>query len=167
MTTEQLLFWIFGGLSVASALGVVLNVRSTINAALCLVVTMVSLAVLFVMLHGEFVGVLQILVYAGAIVVLFVFVIMLLNLRGKAMGAEQQPALKVIGSLVVLAATAKLGGLLAAGQRSWAPVGDEFGSVRDVALVLYTDYVLAVWLAGVLLTAGIVSAVVLAKRSID
>ena len=103
---EQVIFYTASGVAVLSALGMVLNVRNTINAALCLVVTMLALAVLFVMLNAEFIGVLQVMVYAGAIVVLFIFVIMLLNLRASQMGAESQPILKLLGvALIAIAHT--------------------------------------------------------------
>lgn len=164
---EAILFWVFSGISILFALGVILNVRNTIYSALCLVGAMISIAVLFVMLNAEFLGVLQIMVYAGAIVVLFVFVIMLLNLRRGRFGAESQPFLKLVGVGLILAATVKLTGLLSGPRRGWPDLQDTFGTVGDVGLSLYTDYVLAVELAGALLLAGIVSAVILAKRSVD
>ncbi len=164
---EQGLFWIFSGLAVSSAMGVVLNVRNTVNAALSLVVTMLSLAVLFIMLHAEFIGVLQIMIYAGAIVVLFLFVIMLLNLRGGQMGAENQPLIKLAGAGVVIAATVKLASLLRGPTLAWPELPEGFGQVEHIGLVLYTDYLLAFEVAGVLLLAGIVGAVILAKKSLD
>ncbi len=160
---ELLLFWLFGGLAVTSAAGVVLSVRNTVNAALSLVVTMLSLAVLFVLLHAEFIGVVQVMIYAGAIVVLFVFVLMLLNLRGRSMGAERQPLLKLAAVALVTVATIQLTGLLRGPAPPWPEVEREFGTVRHVGMSLFTDYVLAFEVAGVLLLAGIVSAMVLAK----
>ena len=88
---EQVIFLILSGFAVLSAVGLVLNVRNTINAALCLVVTLFMLAGLFIMLNAEFIGVLQIMIYAGAILVLFLFVVMLLNLKGDQMDADRQP----------------------------------------------------------------------------
>ena len=167
MSVEQVLFWTFGGLSVASAAGVVLSVRNTINAALSLVVTMLSLAVLFVVLHAEFIGVLQVMIYAGAIVVLCLFVIMLLNLRGASFGAESQPVLKLLAVAVVAVATVQLAALLRGPSGPWAEIPAGFGQVRAVGTALFTDYVLAFELAGVLLLAGIVGAVILAKKSLD
>ncbi len=164
---ERALFWCFGGLSIVSAAGVVLNVRSTVNSALSLVVCMLSLAVLFIMLHAEFAGVLQVMIYAGAIVVLFLFVIMLLNLQGGAMGAESQPWLKIVGAGLVIGATVQLTALLPGPPRPWPEIPDGFGQVRFIGMSLFTDYVLAFELAGVLLLAGIVAAVVLAKKSLD
>jgi NADH-quinone oxidoreductase subunit J len=164
---EQALFYGMSGIAVLSAAGVVLNVRNTINSALSLVVTMLSLAVLFIMLHAEFIGVLQVMVYAGAIVVLFLFVIMLLNLRGGNMGAESQPVLKLVGAAVVIGATVKLVAVLRGSPRDWPDVDPSFGQVRDIGMELYTDYLLAFEVAGVLLLAGIIAAVVLAKKQID
>ena len=164
---ETLLFWVFGGLAVASAAGVVLSVKSTMNAALSLVVTMLSLAVLFVLLHAEFIGVVQVMIYAGAIVVLFLFVVMLLNQRGGRMGGERQPLLKLAAVLLVAVATIQLVGLLRVPALPWPEVDREFGTVRHVGMTLFTDYVLAFEVAGVLLLAGIVSAVVLAKQRLD
>jgi NADH-quinone oxidoreductase subunit J len=164
---EAALFYSFSIIAVAGALGVLLNVRNSINAALSLVVTMLALAVLFIMLNAEFIGVLQVMVYAGAIVVLFLFVVMLLNLRGGSMGAESQPVLKAVGALIVTAVSVKLALLLQLAPRPWPEISEEYGSVAQMGQVLYTDYLLAVQAAGVLLLAGIVGAVIMAKRSID
>ena len=164
---ELILFYVFATTSVVSASGVVLNVRSTVNSALSLVVCMLSLAVLFIMLRAEFIGVLQVMVYAGAIVVLFLFVIMLLNLRGGRLGAESQPVLKLVGAAIVIAATAKLASLLGGRHAEWREVPDGFGQVRDIGLELFTNHLLAFEAAGVLLLAGIVGAVILAKKKID
>ena len=167
MTGEQSLFYAFAGLALLSAVGMLVNVRNTVNAALCLMVSMVAIAALFVLLHAEFLGVLQVLVYAGAIVVLFVFVIMLLNLRGGIEGPETHFAAKILGGALLAGVAVKLTAVLAATRKPWPAVEREFGTVADVGRVLFTDYVLAVEVAGVLLLAGIVAAVVLAKRELD
>jgi NADH-quinone oxidoreductase subunit J len=164
---EQLLFYGCGGIALASSIGMLLSMRNTVYAALCLVVTMLALAVLFVTLAAEFIGVLQIMVYAGAIVVLFLFVIMLLNLRGGHMGAELLPVVKVVGAALVLLASAQLVRVLSGTSRPWAELPPGFGQVAPIGRALYTDYVLAVEVAGVLLLAGIVGAVVLAKKRLD
>ena len=165
--TEQVLFYVFAGLALVSAAGVVLNVRNTVYAALCLVVTMLSIAVLFIMLTAEFIGILQVMVYAGAIVVLFLFVIMLLNLRGGDMGADSQPLLKLVGILLLVGASVKLAMFFSGFRKAWPDVGPEFGTVRQVGMILYTDYLLAFEVAGVLLLAGLVAAVVMGKQRID
>jgi NADH-quinone oxidoreductase subunit J len=164
---EVVLFWVFAVTAVASGIGVVANVRNTINAALSLVVTMLALAGLYFLLHAEFVGLIQILIYAGAIVVLFLFVIMLLNLRGGAMGGDTQPFMKLLGGGLLAAAAFKLSSILAGARAVFPDVDPSFGTTRPFAMTLFTDYVLAFELAGVLLLAGIVAAVALAKRTLD
>ncbi|MCP4005974.1 MAG: NADH-quinone oxidoreductase subunit J [bacterium] len=164
---EVALFWIFSMTAVVAGVGVVANVRNTINAALSLVVTMLALAGLYFLLHAEFVGLIQVLVYAGAIVVLFLFVIMLLNLRGGALGGDSQPLMKIAGGLLLGAGAFKLSMILAGARSSFPEVDASYGTTRAVAEILFTDYVLVFELAGVLLLAGIVAAVALAKRSLD
>jgi len=167
VTIEAILFYILSITAVVAAGGVVLNTRNTVYAALSLVVSMLSLAVLYLLLMAQFVGVLQIMVYAGAIVVLFLFVIMLLNLQGPQMGADRQAVLKVLAIVIVGFAGLKLVGLLQSVSLGWAPVGAAFGTVKQIGTVLYTDYVLAFEIAGVLLLAGLVGAVVLAKQKVQ
>jgi NADH-quinone oxidoreductase subunit J len=162
------LFWIFSVAALGGAAGVVLNVRNAINSALNLVVCMLALAGLYVLLEAQFVGLIQVMVYAGAIVVLFLFVIMLLNLRGSgAAGAESQPILKLAGIALVAAGGLYLVRVLAAGRAPWPDVDPSYGTTRAIGEALYTDYVLAVQVAGVLLLAGILAAVVLAKKRLD
>ncbi len=164
---QEILFWVFSVTAVAAGVGVIANVKNTINAALSLVVTMLALAGLYFLLHAEFVGLIQVLVYAGAIVVLFLFVIMLLNLRGGRMGGDTQPAIKLLGGALLGAVVFKLSSILAGARAAWPEIEPSFGTTRSIAEALYTDYVLAFELAGVLLLAGIVAAVVLAKKSLD
>jgi NADH-quinone oxidoreductase subunit J len=161
------LFYLFGAIAVAGALGMLLNVRNTVAGALSLVGTMVALGAIYVLLEAYFVGALQVLVYAGAIVVLFLFVVMLLNLRGEDFGPERQRSMKVVasllGGLVLLQFVALLPG--AFGAPATLPEG--FGGYRQVGLALYTDYVLLVEIASLMLLAAIVGALILAKRDID
>jgi NADH-quinone oxidoreductase subunit J len=164
VSTTEILFYVFSILALISAAGVILNVRNTVYAALCLVMVMLSLAVLFIVLEAQFIGILQVMVYAGAIVVLFLFVIMLLNLKGSPMGADSQLFLKLLGGLIVAVAGLKLAAILRSFEKPWPEIGPEFGTVKEMGTFLYTDYVLAVEIAGVLLLAGIVGAVVLAKQ---
>jgi NADH-quinone oxidoreductase subunit J len=165
---KSALFWIFSVAALGGAAGVVGNVRNPINSALNLVVSMLALAGLYVLLEAQFIGLIQVMVYAGAIVVLFLFVIMLLNLRGSgAAGAETQPLVKIAGTAVVVFAGVYLVRVLAAGRAPWPDVDESYGTTRAIGEALYTDYVLAVQVAGVLLLAGILAAVVLAKKRLD
>jgi len=162
------LFWIFSVAALGGAVGVVANVRNPINSALNLVVSMLALAGLYVLLEAQFVGLIQVMVYAGAIVVLFLFVIMLLNLRGSGTsGAEVQPLVKIAATGLVAFSGLFLVRVLASGRAPWPDVDPGYGTTRAIGEALYTDYVLAVQLAGVLLLAGILAAVVLAKKRID
>ena len=167
MTTQQILFYAFAALAVASALGMVLNLRNTVAAAMSLVVTMVSLAGIFVLLEAHLVAAIQIMVYGGAIVVLFLFVVMLLNLRADEFAPGRQWLTKLAAGLVVLAAGAELIRLLSGELPEPGELPPGFGGYRMVGISLYTDYVLLVEMASLLLLAAIVGALILAKRKID
>jgi NADH-quinone oxidoreductase subunit J len=162
-----LFFYIFAALAIAGALGMVLNTRNTVAAALSLAVTMVALGGLYVLLEAYLIGVLQILVYAGAILVLFLFVVMLLNLRGPDFSPQRQRATKiaaaVIGVLVLLQFLQLIHGAFGAP----AAIPEGFGGYRQVGIALFTDYVLAFEVTSLLLLAAMVGAVILAKRKID
>ena len=169
MGIEAILFYAFAVLAVLGAVAMVGFVRNLVAGAMSLVVTMVSLSGIYVLLDAHLVGVIQILVYAGAILVLFLFVIMLLNLRVDDFGPLRplSSVLKVIGAgiagwICFVLVTRIPGSLEAAGER---PEG--FGGFRDVGLQLYTVYVVPLELAGLVLLAAIVGAVILAKRRID
>ena len=167
MTVPVFLFYLFGVLAVVFALGMVLNVRNTVAGALSLVVTMVSLAAIYVLLEAHLVAVIQIMVYAGAIVVLFLFVVMLLNLREDQFAAGRQWLLKTAAALVGVTALAQLLRLLRVGLGAAPPLPEGFGGYRQVGIALYTDYVLLVELVSLLLLAAIVGALILAKRKLD
>ena len=168
MTTQEILFYAFAALAVVSALGMVLNLRNTVAAAMSLVVTMVSLAGIFVLLEAHLVAAIQIMVYGGAIVVLFLFVVMLLNLRADEFAPGRQWLTKLAAGLIVLAVGAQLVRLVSRGdlpEPGELPPG--FGGYQMVGIALYTDYVLLVEMASLLLLAAIVGALILAKRRID
>ena len=161
------LFYVFGGLSVVSALAVVLNTRNTVASAMSLVVTMVSLGVVYVLLEAYLVAVLQIMVYGGAIVVLFLFVVMFLNLRRDAFPPFRFRLTKIAGAILALAVFIELARIVI-GQLPDAPAAPAaYGGYRALGIALYTDYVLLVEMTGLLLLAAIVGALILAKRKID
>ena len=170
MTVEAILFYVFGTLAVASALGMVLNIRNTVASAMSLVVTMVSLGAIYLLLEAYLVAVIQIIVYGGAIVVLFLFVVMFLNLSTDEFPPGKQRVVKLVVVIVGVAILAQL--LTALGQDPLFAVPPEavpegFGGYRQVGLSLYTDYVLLVELVSLLLLAATVGALILAKRKID
>ena len=170
MTVEAILFYVFGILAVVSALGMVLNIRNTVASAMSLVVTMVSLGAIYLLLEAYLVAVIQIMVYGGAIVVLFLFVVMLLNLSTDEFPPGKQRVAKlavvIVGVAILAEVLVALGrGSLLVAQPESVPEG--FGGYRQVGLSLYTDYVLLVEMVSLLLLAGIVGALILAKRKID
>ena len=167
MSAPAVLFYAFAVLAVVSALGMVLNLRNAVAAAMSLVVTMVSLGGIFLLLEAHLVAVIQIMVYAGAIVVLFLFVVMLLNLRSDEFAPGRQWLTKGAALLLVVAAGAHLVRIVSADLPEPGPPPAGFGGYAQLGVSLFTDYVLLVEMASLLLLAAIVGAVILAKRKID
>jgi NADH-quinone oxidoreductase subunit J len=162
MNVSTLIFFVLAGLLVLSSLMVVF-LRSVVHSAIALVAALLIIAVLFVTLQAPMVGVLQVMVYAGAIMVLFLFVIMLLNPTSLEQGRGPWWGL---GSLMALL----LGALLVAMLRKPESAGDVvaataiFGSPEMLAKSLFNDFVLPFEIASVLLLVAIIGAVVLGKR---
>ncbi len=168
---ETAVFVVCAVIVVSGALGVVL-VRNPVHSALMLVMTLFGVAVLFVNQEAHFLAAVQVIVYAGAIVVLFLFVIMLLGVdRADDLGVEpiagQRPiavalgvASFVLGIVFVVVATDGATGARGAVE----PVDDAASNISQLARVLFTDYVFAFELTGVLLTIAVVGAVVLTRR---
>jgi NADH-quinone oxidoreductase subunit J len=164
-------FYLFGLIALASAIAFVTR-KSPVAAALWLVNTMFSLAALFVMLEAEFIGVIQVFVYAGAIMVVFVFVIMLLNLGApselaQARGKWWKLAAGVVG-LILLAEIMVIsrGGLppsLVVSPGHNARELQELNAVGMIAKPLFNEYLLAFELTSVLLLVAIAGAVVLGR----
>ena len=164
MDLASLVFFIVAAVAVLSALGVILHPHP-VYCALFLVMTLFQIAVLFVLLDAQMVAFLQILVYAGAIMVLFLFVIMLLNLERE---PEQPP---LTWRLVMLAVGGTLGIELAYFFLRRAPlpevagtVEEGYGTVTALARTMFTDHAMAFELTSVLLLVAMVGAIVLAKR---
>ena len=162
MDASAILFYVISVLLVLSSLMVVF-LRNVVHCALALVAALFLIAVLFVMLHAPMVGVLQVLVYAGAIMVLFLFVIMFLN------PTTPEPRRKLwwgFASLGALLLAGGLAALLSNGTPSADPVAatEIFGSPEMLGKILFTDFVLPFEIASVLLLVAIIGAVVLAKR---
>jgi NADH-quinone oxidoreductase subunit J len=160
------LFYVFAFVAIAGALGMLLNVRNTVAGALSLVATMVSLGAIYVLLDAYLIGALQIMVYAGAILVLFLFVVMLLNLRQDSFGAPG--FLKTgLATLGALALGAGFFSLLPGAFVPPAEIPPGFGGYREVGRELFTNYVLAFEVTSLLLLSAMIGAVILAKRKID
>lgn len=167
MSAAEWFFYGAGALAVVSALGMVLNVRNTVAAAMSLVVTMISLAVVYVVLEAHLIAALQIMVYAGAIVVVFLFVVMLLNLRGDSFRRSREPLLKAAGVVLCAGVAGAFLTLIPAALPTVQALPEGFGGYRAVAAELFTRFVLPFEVASLLLLAAMVGAVVLAKRRLD
>jgi len=156
-------FFVVAALAVGSALGVVLN-RNPVHGACALVAHLFLLAVFFVGLDAQLVGVLQVIVYAGAVVVLFLFVIMLLNLQADVRSMVGAPlvfaAAACVGALVMLI----LGGLREPGAAAGTALAQGYGETQALARVLFTRYALPFELTSLLLLVAIVGAVALARK---
>jgi NADH-quinone oxidoreductase subunit J len=163
----QLLFFLaLASVAIAGALGVVLS-KKPVYSALSLLVNFAVVALLFITLQAQFVAVVQIIVYAGAIVVLFLFVIMLIG--GDLTGVGNRTRIRNLASIVAVVAgvllLAGLGYAILAGQMAAASGGvPGQGSVQAIAEVLFTDYLLPFELTAVLLLVAMIGAVVLARK---
>jgi NADH-quinone oxidoreductase subunit J len=156
----------------SGAVGVVL-VRNPIHAALSLVGTLFGIAVLFVAQGAHFLAAVQVIVYAGAIVVLFLFVIMLLGvdkaeaLETEPLGGAQRPAAVAVAgvSLVLVALLGIRASQVSEGAHSTTgTLNGEGSNIASLGRALVTDYVFAFELTSVLLVIAVVGAVVLARR---
>jgi len=164
-------FYLFGVIALASAI-VFVTRKSPVTAALWLVNTMFSLAALFVMLDAQFIGVMQVLVYAGAIMVVFLFVVMLLNLghpseladaRGKGWKlAAGLVGLGLLSEIMVIART-KLPEQLVVTREFNEQQLQKLNAVGTIAEPLFREYLLAFELTSVLLLVAIAGAVVLGR----
>lgn len=161
-------FVILAVLAIASALAMVLN-KNTVNSALFLVLNLVSVAGIYLLLQAQFLAIIQILVYAGAIMVLFLFVIMLLNVE------EEESLLDtfrlkyflafLLGVVVLGQVFYSLGGI----TDMLPQISEEMihiGTVEAVGDVLFTDYLFPFEMTAILLTAAVVGALVVAQFKI-
>ena len=165
---EILIFAILAVIAVACSI-LVISQRSAVSSALFLIATMVSIAILFLLLNAPFLAAIQIIVYAGAIMVLFIFVIMLLNLRRDEFGPERRKAQRFFAILFVFLLLIGLATIIqvgAFGLKSAEEVSDAAvpASVEPLAQLLFTRYLFPFELASILLLVAIVGAVVMAKR---
>ncbi len=161
---EAFLFWIFSIVGVFCGIMVIWD-RNPMGSAIYLVVTMLCLSGFYALLNGAFVSVLQVLIYAGAVMVLMLFVIMMLNVGAESDEVARDGGKPVwIGAGVVgLVVLIKLAVLLDYGKPP--EVTEEFGTIQGVGNVLFSTYVLPFELISVLLVIAVIGAVILAKRN--
>jgi NADH-quinone oxidoreductase subunit J len=165
---DALLFMIFAAIAVVCGINLVIQTHP-ISSALSLVGVMAALAALYLLLGGEFIAAAQLVVYAGAIMVLFVFVIMLLN-AGTETNSRKTPWAKYAGVPLLLVFLGAIAWLV---QRLALPtdhvVFGEFtkGTALEIGRALFTTYVLPFEITSVLILIAILGAIVLARKEID
>jgi len=166
MSLNLLLFFVLAGLAVLSALGMLLS-RSALYSALFLIINFITVAVMYLTLHAPFIAIVQITVYTGAIMVLFVFVIMLL-------GAEQigsrHPQRGFLPLAIFLGAVLLVETVyIVISQRDFIPgaveITAQFGSPKSIGELLFNQYLLPFEVTSVLLLVAMIGAIVLTKRT--
>ena len=170
---ELFVFICAAAMVIAGALGVVLR-SNPVHAALSLVLTLFGIAVMFVSQQAEFLAAVQVVVYAGAIVVLFLFVIMLLgvdraeNLETESLGVQRPLAIILSLGFVALLVTTIVQGRDSLNMRGdgliTADSGDHDANIRQIARSIFSNYVVAFEVTSVLLIVAVVGTVVLARK---
>ena len=162
------LFWVLSAVMLASAVCVVVF-RNPVNSAMSLVLSFLALAGLFITLDAFFIGIIQVLVYAGAVMVLFLFIIMLLDLKAEARRklnvAALAGGLAVLGGFIVLIVQV-VKSLPAAQQPFPALARTGYSDVADVGMTLFSGYNLPFQVIGVLLLVATVGVVILSRRTL-
>lgn len=162
----EVLFYTFAIVAVVAAVSMVWQ-RNPVASAISLVVTLVCQAGLFVLLQAHFAATMQILVYTGAIMVLFVFVIMLLNLQDHELGSPKYAPWKFFGAgLAALAGVLTAVTLLRSEAAAATPVKESFGTIQAVGEQLFSTYLFPFEVISLVLTAAIAGAVILGKKEL-
>jgi NADH-quinone oxidoreductase subunit J len=168
MALPDILFYVFAFLTLLCGVLVVANPfsRNPVTSALFLVLTIVSMAGLFVLLHAFFLAAVQVLVYAGAVMVLFLFVIMLLDLQD-----EERRKIKKFGLVAGLISVGAIAAifvrsLLASKPGEHLPVPQLEGGTAALGKLLFTDYLLPFEIVSILLLVAMVGAILLSKKDL-
>jgi NADH-quinone oxidoreductase subunit J len=164
MNVHDTLFWFFSIAMLLCGVGVIAS-RNPVNSAMFLVVLFFFMAGLFVLLEAFFLAAIQVLVYAGAVMVLFLFVIMLLDI--KATERRKFRVLAVIGAVGVAGALVwELGIILSKPVGTLATSGEFHGGLKDVVAPLFTNYMLPFEVTALLLLVAMVGVVLLSKKEL-
>ncbi len=163
---EEYLFILLATIAIGAALAMIVS-KNAVNSALFLVMNMISLAGVYLLLDAQYLAVIQVLVYAGAIMVLFLFVIMLLNQEDEE-GLFEKINLKYVFSallsFVLLAQIIYMVMNWSGASLPMAPASSEIGTVESLGKVIFTEYLLPFEVTGILLTAAVVGALLIANK---
>jgi NADH-quinone oxidoreductase subunit J len=165
---EQYIFYILGALALMSA-GYMVFAKNPLYAILSLIVTFFSIAGLYVLLNAQFLGIVQIIVYSGAIMVLFLYVLMMLNLSAKD-ESKKHGLIKLAGvvasGIIMIGLLGAFKGYNANQIPSMGPIDPTVGLTKTLGKLLFSEYVLPFELASILILAGIVGAVLIGKKEL-
>ncbi|MBS1706990.1 MAG: NADH-quinone oxidoreductase subunit J [Armatimonadetes bacterium] len=167
VTGEQLTFMALAGIAALMAVGVVV-LNNPVRSAMCLVVNFFFLAFIYFTLNAQLLGISQILVYTGAIMVLFLFVVMLLNLGGKQIFKERRDFKPILGMVVGVSLFGMISSQLILPMLKVDQIraDNAYGAPQSIGKTLFTNYVWPFEIASVLLLVGIVGSILLAKRRV-
>lgn len=160
---ERAFFILFAAIALVGALNLLLR-RHPLHNALSLLVTMGALTGLYVMLGAYFIAVIQVIIYAGAILVLFLFAIMLLNVRAEETRQDRRPYLKWLAIPFAAALIGQIVYVLRLFQTNPQPVGTQTGLTESVGRELFTTYLLPFEATSILILVALIGAMVLAKK---
>lgn len=173
MTASVAIFIILAAVAVVSGLNVILR-RNPVHSAIFLAFVILCLAGIFVLLNSEFVAAIEVVIYAGAIIVLFLFTMMLLDVRGAMLSHQFQGQYRVALPIALLVLVCLLGAAIGAINITGLPASTittaqaaQLGSVQNLGQQLYSNFLLPFELASLVLTVGLVGAIGLAGRGAE
>ncbi len=171
MIIQALAFYLFAGILTLSALAVI-TARNPVHSVLFLILAFFNAAGLFILLGAEFVGMILVIVYVGAVAVLFLFVVMMLDISFADLrkGAMQYVPVGLLAGLILLVELSIAYGTwsaadIKAGGAKKIPGGEELTNTELLGLTLYTDYILAFQIAGLILFVAMIGSIVLTHRT--
>jgi|ERR1051326_572734 NADH-quinone oxidoreductase subunit J len=160
----ELIFFVFVALVAVFSALIMITRSHPVQSVLFLIVNFFCLAVLYLLLHAQFIAIIQILVYAGAIMVLFLFVIMLLNLGDENRTWERMSVRKIVAYALAIMVLVEIIVGIGITSRSPLPPAAEIGTVESIGKALYSQYLFPFEVTSMLLLAAMVGVVVLAKK---
>jgi NADH-quinone oxidoreductase subunit J len=163
MDIYDILFWVLSAMAVGSALGVILS-RNPVNSVLCLILTFFAISGHYILMNAQFLAIVNIIVYAGAIMVLFLFVIMLMNLNADVepqKGQLVQLAGVISGGVLFLVV---LAGIKTVHAQAMDKTATDIGLINNLGLVLFKKYVLPFEISSVLFLSAMIGAIVIGKK---
>lgn len=169
MNFETIFFFFIASLSITSAILMITN-RNPVMGVLFLIINFFCLAILYLFLHAQFIAIIQILIYAGAIMVLFLFVIMLLNLGDEKGFIERTDLRKYVAlglaCIVLIEILVGLGMPFMYNELRFHPEAGNMGTVENIGKSLFTEFLFPFEITSIVLLAAMVGVIVLAKKKL-